>query len=87
MMAGDLSRLLDERNEIAAKLADWRRRWDAAFKIRHGSVEHSMVGLKPLDDFAFDLIQEGVLAEASTQEGDQGSPGLVGGGLQPERLS
>lgn len=50
-----LSALLDERVAIAMRLADWRRRWDDAVAAARGTAEHSMSGLKPLDDWAHEL--------------------------------
>lgn len=68
--------LLDERDQLARRLADWRRRWDAAMVMERGTAEDSMAGLKPLDDYALDIITR-----------DQSAPSTLGGGTQPERRS
>lgn len=68
----EFNKLWDERNALAHKLADWRRRWDALATAERGTAEHSMAGLKPLDDYAFEIASA-----------DQSAPSLDGGGTQP----
>lgn len=68
-----LSALLDERFALAATLAEWRRRWDAAITVERGSAEYSMAGLKSLDDHALVLLARQ----------DQASPSDFGGTAQP----
>lgn len=76
-MVDVLSELLKERDSIAARLANWRKRWDIARAAQGRSIDNSISSLRPLDEYAFDLAYGD----------DQGSPSLVGGGLQDERRS
>lgn len=47
-----LSKLLDERIAMFPALADWRRRWNAAYAERFGETDTAMAALLPLDEAA-----------------------------------
>lgn len=71
--ASSLTTLLNERDEIATTLANWRARWDIAVAAERGTAETSMAGLVPLDEFAHDLAYS--------------APSRDGGATQPPLLS
>jgi hypothetical protein len=72
-MADKLSDLLDERRGHIDLLADWHRRWNAAYAERYGADRDPMGALDPLDDAARKQIRP-----------DHGAPILAGGLTQPD---